>query len=145
MPDRSMLIVDSHLDLGFSAIQINRDLTQPAATVRTHDSEPIMLMAMHLLTDYLHLQGLIRESPWIVLLVACLIGVIPESGPHLVFLTLYVKGAVPLSILWASSIVQDGHGMLPMLAHSRRAFVQVKMINLAIGLAVGAAGLFIGV
>ena len=103
------------------------------------------LMAMHLLTDYLHWQGLIRESPWIVLLVACLIGVIPESGPHLVFLTLYVKGAVPLSILWASSIVQDGHGMLPMLAHSRRAFVQVKMINLAIGLAVGAAGLFIGV
>lgn len=42
MPDRPMLILDSHLDLGFSAIQINRDLTQPAATVRIHDAEPIM-------------------------------------------------------------------------------------------------------
>ena len=40
--DKPMLIVDSHLDLGFSAIQVNRDLTQPAATVRTHDPEPVM-------------------------------------------------------------------------------------------------------
>ena len=37
----STLIIDSHLDLGFSAIQVNRDLTQPAATVRIHDSEPV--------------------------------------------------------------------------------------------------------
>jgi membrane dipeptidase len=42
MPDEPMLIVDGHLDLAFSAIQINRDLTQPAATVRTHDPEPVM-------------------------------------------------------------------------------------------------------
>ena len=31
------LILDSHLDLGFSALQINRDLTLPATTIRTHD------------------------------------------------------------------------------------------------------------
>ncbi len=37
----STLIVDSHLDLGFSAIQVNRDLTQPALTVRVHDSESV--------------------------------------------------------------------------------------------------------
>ena len=36
------LIVDGHLDLAFSALQVNRDLTQPAATVRTHDPEPVM-------------------------------------------------------------------------------------------------------
>ena len=36
------LILDSHLDLAFSALQINRDLMQPAATVRTHD--PIELI-----------------------------------------------------------------------------------------------------
>lgn len=41
MPNRPTLIVDSHLDLAASAIQVNRDLTQPATTVRTHDSEPI--------------------------------------------------------------------------------------------------------
>ncbi|MCK4306231.1 MAG: arsenic efflux protein [Candidatus Eisenbacteria sp.] len=103
------------------------------------------LLLMHVLTDYLHLEGLIRENQWVVLLIACLVGVIPESGPHLVFLTLYVEGAIPLSILLASSIVQDGHGMLPMLAHSRMTFIRVKLINLAIGLAVGAAGLLFGV
>ena len=37
----SYLVVDSHLDLGYSAIQVNRDLTQPAAVVRTHDSEAV--------------------------------------------------------------------------------------------------------
>ena len=102
------------------------------------------LLLMHALTEYLHLEGLIRENPWSVLVIACLVGVIPESGPHLVFLTLYTAGSVPLSILLASSIVQDGHGMLPMLAHSRKVFVQVKAINLIFGLAVGAAGLFLG-
>lgn len=40
MAEREMLIVDSHLDLGFCATQLNRDLTQPALTVRAHDSEP---------------------------------------------------------------------------------------------------------
>ena len=42
MPNEKMLIVDSHLDLAFSAIQINRDLTQPATTVRTHDPDAVM-------------------------------------------------------------------------------------------------------
>ncbi len=42
MPTQKMLIVDSHLDLAFSAIQINRDLTQPATTVRTHDPDAVM-------------------------------------------------------------------------------------------------------
>jgi len=103
------------------------------------------LLLMHALTEYLHLDGLVRENPWSVLMIACLVGVIPESGPHLVFLTLYAEGAVPLSILLASSIVQDGHGMLPMLAHSRKAFVQVKAVNLVFGLAAGAAGLLLGI
>lgn len=42
MPDDRPLILDSHLDLSFSALQINRDLTQPAATVRVHDSVQTM-------------------------------------------------------------------------------------------------------
>lgn len=36
------LIIDSHLDLAFNAIQLNRDLMVPAATVRTHDGEDMM-------------------------------------------------------------------------------------------------------
>ena len=95
------------------------------------------LLVMHFLTASLHLDTVIRESSWIVLLIAALVGLIPESGPHLVFVTLYAEGMVPFSVLLASSIVQDGHGMLPMLAHSHRAFLAIKAINLAVGLAIG--------
>ena len=41
----------------------------------------------------------------------------PLVGPHLIFVTLFAQGLVPFSLL-ASSIVQDGHGMLPMLSFS---------------------------
>jgi hypothetical protein len=79
----------------------------------------------------------IQGNPSTVLLVACLVGLIPESGPHMVFVTLYAQGVLPVGILVASSIVQDGHGTLPLLAVSKRAFIILKVINLAVGLAVG--------
>ena len=104
------------------------------------------LVAMYLIIDRAHFDvaGAVERGKWIVLAVACLIGLIPESGPHLVFVTLFARGAVPFSILLASSIVQDGHGMLPMLAQSRRTFVVVKAIDFVVGLAVGAAVLAFG-
>jgi hypothetical protein len=81
---------------------------------------------------------------WIALAGASLLGLIPESGPHLLFVTLFQQGLVPLSTLVASSIVQDGHGTLPLLAHSRSDFFKVKAINLIVGLAVGAAMMALG-
>jgi hypothetical protein len=102
------------------------------------------LVVMHLLTDVLELETTIQKGKWVVLLVACLVGLIPESGPHLIFVTLFAQGVVPISILLASSVVQDGHGMLPMLAHSRREFLIVKAINFCAGMALGAAGLAVG-
>ena len=102
------------------------------------------LAAMHLFTEVLHLEDSIREETWIVLLVACLAGLIPESGPHLVFVTLYAQGSIPFSVLLASSIVQDGHGMLPVLAESRRAFALIKVINFLAGLLIGAAAITAG-
>jgi hypothetical protein len=41
-------------------------------------------------------------------------------------------------------VVQDGHGMLPLLAESRREFMKVKLINLAAGLLLGGALLAAG-
>ena len=81
---------------------------------------------------------------WLVLAAASLLGLIPESGPHLLFVTLFEQGLVPLSTLVASSIVQDGHGTLPLLACSRSDFLKVKAINLIAGLAVGAALMALG-
>jgi len=72
-----------------------------------------------------------------VLLIAVSAGMIPASGPHLVFVTLFSQNLIPFSILLANSIVQDGHGILPLLAESRKDFVKVKSINLLIGFIVG--------
>lgn len=86
----------------------------------------------------------VSTHPWGALAVASLVGLLPESGPHLVFVTTFSQGIVPLSVLVASSVVQDGHGMLPLLATSKRAFVVVKLINLVVGAAVGAVLLWVG-
>jgi hypothetical protein len=102
------------------------------------------LLLMHLLVDYFHLAGWMRENQLTLLTIACLVGLIPESGPHLVFLTLFTEGAVPFSILLASSIVQDGHGMLPLLAESRMNFFRIKTINFFVGFLVGVLGYLVG-
>lgn len=97
------------------------------------------LAAIAAFQHFVDARTFVAENRWAVLLAASLIGIIPQSGPHLLFVTLYADGALPLSVLVANSAIQDGHGMLPMLAHSRRDFLIVKGINLAVGLAVGAA------
>jgi hypothetical protein len=102
------------------------------------------LILMYLISEHLHLEKAIRQGRWSVLLVACLAGLIPGSGPHLLFVTLYAQGSMPLSIPLASSTVQDGHGMLPVLAESRRQFLVIRAINLLVGLVVGAAALAMG-
>ena len=104
------------------------------------------LAVMHLFTVYLELGERLGGGAgrWLILLAAALVGLIPQSGPHMVFVTLYARGAVPLSVLLTNAIVQEGHGMLPMLAHSRRTFLAVKATKLAVGLVVGAAAMAAG-
>lgn len=95
------------------------------------------LLLMYFLIDYLDLETWIKANYLIVLLIACLIGLIPESGPHMIFVTLFAQGSIPFGILLASSVVQDGHGMLPLLAESKRSFVSVKIVNFTVGLIAG--------
>jgi hypothetical protein len=92
----------------------------------------------------LGLESFIRDHTALALLVAVAVGVIPESGPHLMFATLYAGGVLPFSVLLASSAVQDGHGMLPLLAESRVEFVRVKAINVVAGLALGYGAMLLG-
>ncbi len=102
------------------------------------------LAVTHAVIDAAPLNALGPEGRWTMLALACLVGIIPQSGPHMVFVLLHAKGAIPLGVLMANAIVQDGHGMLPLLAESRRAFAFVKAIKLAAGVAVGAAMLAAG-
>ncbi len=102
------------------------------------------LFAVSLLMNYVDVEAWISSNMFAVLLFAVLIGLIPESGPHLIFVTLFAQGSIPFSILLASSIVQDGHGMLPLLAESRRSFVAIKVVNIIYALIIGIGGYLIG-
>ncbi len=95
------------------------------------------LLVIHFLLDDLNLEGWLDRNFLIVLFIAVLVGLIPESGPHLIFVTLFFKGAIPFSILLANSIVQDGHGALPLFAESKRSFFLMKLINMIIGIVAG--------
>lgn len=92
---------------------------------------------------YLDISTWISDNTALMVLLAALIGIIPESGPHMIFVTLYASGIVPLPVLLASCISQDGHAALPLLAESKKSFVQAKVINCIVALAVGYAALLI--
>jgi len=102
------------------------------------------LLLINLLMNYMNIETWLSENMIWVLILAVLVGIIPESGPHLVFVTLFAQGLIPFSILLAGSISQDGHGMLPLLAESKRGFLLVKFINVIVALLMGFWSYFMG-
>lgn len=102
------------------------------------------LLVIHFLVGNLDITRWINEQYWVVLSVAILIGIIPTSGPHLVFVTLFATGTIPFSILLANSIVQEGHAGLPLLAETKKGFVLAKALKIFLALLVTAGIRFIG-
>ena len=102
------------------------------------------LLVIQVGLHYFDLEQLISENiPWMILL-AVLVGIIPESGPHLLFVTLFATGTVPFSVLLASSISQDGHASLPLLAESKRSFLKAKIVNVLVAAVCGYLCYFVG-
>jgi len=101
------------------------------------------LIFIYYLEGYLHIEEWIESNHLTILIIAVLIGIIPESGPHYIFIFMFIEGTIPFSILLANSIVQDGHGALPLLAESRKSFITMKLINIAVGLIFGLAGFYL--
>ncbi|MBN1447110.1 MAG: arsenic efflux protein [Bacteroidetes bacterium] len=99
------------------------------------------LFFLQFIETYVDVGAWVNERPLVVLAIGVLIGIIPESGPHLLLTTMYADGSLPFAILLANSIVQDGHGMLPLLAASRRVFIATKLINIAVGIIAGLVAL----
>jgi len=102
-----------------------------------------VLALVFILQKYIDIETLISDNLYIILIVAVLVGIIPESGPHLIFVSLFITGTIPLSILLANSIVQDGHGALPLFAEDKKSFFIMKFINVIAGFIVGFLGLFL--
>lgn len=96
-----------------------------------------VLLALGIALQHIDIEHWISGNTALMILLATLIGIIPESGPHMIFVTLYATGVVPFPVLLASSISQDGHASIPLLAESRKSFVWAKLINCIIALTVG--------
>ncbi len=95
------------------------------------------LLVIELVMHFLDLQSITSHYTLLLLLSSALIGLIPESGPHLIFVMMFSKGLIPFSVLFTSSIVQDGHGILPMLSYSLKDSILIKLFNLVFGLILG--------
>ncbi|MGN1210923.1 MAG: putative manganese transporter [Candidatus Cryptobacteroides sp.] len=90
---------------------------------------------------YVDIGSWISGNTALMIILATAVGIIPESGPHLVFVTLYASGIVPLPVLLASCISQDGHASIPLLAESKSGFLKAKAVNCAVALLVGFASM----
>ena len=98
----------------------------------------VPLVLVELLIQSFNLADIVSTLPVSTLIVfAALVGVIPESGPHLIFLILYSKGLIPFSVLLVSTLSQDGHGLLPLLSHSLKDTVYVQLFTTGFSLIVG--------
>ena len=102
------------------------------------------LMVIEIGLHYLDMEAWINSNIIWMILLAVLVGIIPESGPHMLFVTLFATGMVPFAVLLASSISQDGHASLPLLAESKVSFLKAKVINVLVAAFFGYLCYFIG-
>lgn len=80
-----------------------------------------------------------------VFLSAVLLGLIPDSGPLIIFVVMFSKGVIPFSVLLTASVVHGGHGILPLLSHSVKDSALLLLSNLLLGLVVGTVFYLAGV
>jgi hypothetical protein len=102
------------------------------------------LLFVHTGLTYWNLGAFIHAHMVWILVIGALIGIVPESGPHLIFVMMYAQGLIPFSVLFTTSFVQDGHGMLPLLSYSIKDSLLIKAFNLVFGLAIGGVLLALG-
>ena len=102
-----------------------------------------VLLVLGVVLHFVDIDNWISDNTALMILLATLIGIIPESGPHMIFVTLIAAGIVPFPVLLASSISQDGHAGIPLLAESKKSFAWAKLINCFIALAAGYAAMLL--
>lgn len=100
-----------------------------------------VLLCLTVILHHFDVADWISDNVALMIILASVVGIIPESGPHLIFVTLYASGMAPLPVLLASCISQDGHAGLPLLAESKVGFFRAKLINCAVALSVGFAAM----
>ena len=102
-----------------------------------------VLLVLGIALQHFDITRWISDNTVLMILLATAIGIIPESGPHMIFVTLYAAGVVPMPVLLASCISQDGHASLPLIAESKKSFAYAKLINCVAALLVGYAAMLL--
>ena len=102
------------------------------------------LLVIGVALNHMDLEHWVSGNKYLILVAAALVGMIPESGPNMIFITLFSTGLAPFSVLLTSSISQDGHTSLPLLSSNKRGFLAAKIINAVIALAVGSLFYLLG-
>lgn len=104
------------------------------------------LLILGILNHFVDLQSIMENNvwtKWLLLLIAVAVGFLPVSGPHLIFVMLFLQGSIPFGVLLANSIAQNGHAGIPLMAQSKRNFLIMKAITMAIGLVIGTTTLLV--
>ena len=96
-----------------------------------------VLLAVGLISSYIDLETWIKGNTGIMILIAVLVGLIPQSGPHIIFVTMFANGLLPFSVLLANTISQDGHACLPLIAENKRSFAYAKLLKSVLAIAAG--------
>ena len=102
-----------------------------------------IMLAVRVAGLYIDLEHLVAGNAAVLVLIAVLIGLIPASGPHMVFVTLFAQGILPLPVFLANCIAQEGHAGIPLMASDRKAFLRMKLIKSILALAAGWIGLLL--
>lgn len=102
-----------------------------------------VLLVLGIGLQHVDIDRWISDNTVLMILLATAIGIIPESGPHMIFVTLFAAGVVPFPVLLASSISQDGHSSIPLLAESKKSFLWAKVINCAVAVTAGLAAMLL--
>ncbi len=105
----------------------------------------IAIFVIELAIQNFDLRNYISENPYWAILIAALWGLIPQSGPHLIFVTMFAEQSIPFSIFFTNMLVQSGHALLPLLSISLKDSIIIKVISLLLGALLGSIIFYFGI
>lgn len=102
-----------------------------------------VLAIFGILSTRIDMETWLRGNTGLMIVIAVLTGLIPESGPHMVFVSMFASGILPFPVLLASCISQDGHACLPLIAENKKSWIRVKALKSMLALAAGFGAMLI--
>ena len=71
------------------------------------------------------------------IVIGALLGIIPGCGIQILIVSLFLKGLIPIEVVIANAISQDGDALLPLIAMNKKAALWATIITTIPGIAIG--------